>query len=546
VLPSARAAAFAADGSAMALAARRLVEVLSLGVRRRSFAFRVASPVRALAIDGRGDRVAVSTLDGRIVVRSASGVVLDVRPRAVQTSLALDDAGRTLAGASGHRFAVWRVSGRSTRPELQLETGSDVTRLAVAPDGKLVAAASSDGDVRLYRVPGGAFAGSGLTPSPVTAVAFARDGRSFAVGSTDGIVRVFDTETGRLVTLLSGHRNLVTTVAFSRNGQALVAGAADGRTRMWDSGLAPELSLVARPPGCCTAIASAGSHVLVAAGRRTIEYVGRSRRAVFTQPSAVTSVAAAGRAAVTGGRDGRVRVWASPRRSFSLGAPISAVAATPTVIAAATRAGRVEVRSVDGARLAAFREPGGVAGLAVSADGRLLATAGLDGVGRIRDLRTGRLLHRLAGHTEPLTSVAFTPDGKTLATASFDHDIRVWDVESGRQVYRLRAAHVAVVSGVAFSPDGRWLVSAGPTRAGLWYAKSGVAAASLRGHTLRLVGAVFTGPSRIVTASVDGSVRAYRCDICGGFDELVVRADRRIAATGGGLTPDEQRRYLVP
>src|SRR5204862_6168362 len=151
-----------------------------------------------------------------------------------------------------------------------------------------------------------------------------------------------------------------------RNGHALVAGAADGLARIWESGLTPELSVVARPPGCCAALASSGDRVLVAAGRRTIEYAGRRRAAVLTQPSVVTSVASAGGTVVTGARDGRVRVWASSRRSFSLGAPISAVAATPTVIAAATRAGRIEVRSLDERRIARFREPAGVAGLAVS------------------------------------------------------------------------------------------------------------------------------------------------------------------------------------
>ncbi|MFL5929458.1 MAG: hypothetical protein ACJ77E_21195 [Gaiellaceae bacterium] len=539
-----RAAAIAADGSAVAVAARRLVEVLSLGSPRRSFAVRVRSPVRALATDGRGDRVAVATLDGRVLVRGAAGVVLDARARTVQTSLALDDDGRAVAGGAGHAVTVWRVGGRATR----IDTGNDVNRVALAPDGTLVAAAGSDGGVRLWRVADGASAGPlGLTPSPPTAIAFARDGRSFAVGSRDGIARVFETETGRLQTVLSGHRAVVTSVAFSRNGYALVAGAADGRARIWESGLTPELSVVARPRGCCAALASADGRVLVAAGRRTIEYAGRRRAAVLTQPSVVTSVASAGGGTVvTGGRDGRVRVWASPRWSFSLGAPISAVAATPAVIAAATDAGRIEVRSLHDDRIAVFRQPAGVAGLAVSPDGRLLATAGLDGVGRIRDLRTGRLLHGLFGHTAPLTSVAFTPDGTMLATAGKDHDIRVWDVASGSQLYLLRAAHFAAVSGVAFSPDGRWLVSAGPTTAGLWYAKSGVRVAYLRGHEEPLVGAVFAGSARIVTASVDGSVRAFRCDICGGFAELVALADRRVAATGGALTPAEQRRYLVP
>src|SRR5204863_4355382 len=117
--------------------------LLPLPSPRRSSAVRVHSPVRALAIGGRGDRVAVATLDARVLVRGASGVVLDARARAVQTSLALDEGGRTVAGGAGHAVTVWRVGVRATR----IDTGTDVNRVALSPDGTLVAAAGSDGGV---------------------------------------------------------------------------------------------------------------------------------------------------------------------------------------------------------------------------------------------------------------------------------------------------------------------------------------------------------------------------------------------------------------
>jgi Novel STAND NTPase 1 len=101
-----RAAAFAADGSAVVVARRRLVEVRSMSVNGRSFAFRERSPVRAIAIDARGDRVAVATLDGRVTLHNAGGSVFTARPVFAPASLALDTAGRTLAAAGGSRVAV--------------------------------------------------------------------------------------------------------------------------------------------------------------------------------------------------------------------------------------------------------------------------------------------------------------------------------------------------------------------------------------------------------------------------------------------------------
>jgi WD40 repeat protein len=165
---------------------------------------------------------------------------------------------------------------------------------------------------------------------------------------------------------------------------------------------------------------------------------------------------------------------------------------------------------------------------------------------RIRDLRSGRLIHQLAGHTNSVTAVTFNPDDTLLATSSVDKDVRLWNVAAGQLAHRLRR-HFAVVSGVAFSPDGRWVVSAGPGTAGVWRADNGKFLAFLRGHADRLVGAGFTAGARaVVTASVDGTIRRSRCDVCGDIDVLLRLADRRLAATGRQLTAGERRRYLGP
>jgi hypothetical protein len=48
----------------------------------------------------------------------------------------------------------------------------------------------------------------------------------------------------------------------------------------------------------------------------------------------------------------------------------------------------------------------------------------------------------------------------------------------------------------------------------------------------------------IVTGGVDGTVRLYACEICGGLDDLVAFAGERLAATGRELTREERKRYL--
>src|SRR5262245_18325338 len=66
----------------------------------------------------------------------------------------------------------------------------------------------------------------------------------------------------------------------------------------------------------------------------------------------------------------------------------------------------------------------------------------------------------LKGHQGAVTAVAVSPDGKRLATASADRTVKSWDIMTGELVLTARG-HTGSVNAVAFSPDGRRLISAG-------------------------------------------------------------------------------------
>ena len=76
---------------------------------------------------------------------------------------------------------------------------------------------------------------------------------------------------------------------------------------------------------------------------------------------------------------------------------------------------------------------GQVNALAVSEDGRLLASASWDGSVGLWDVATARLLHMMAGHESSVSDVAFSPDGDLVFSASADGTIRNWDVETGME-----------------------------------------------------------------------------------------------------------------
>ena len=101
-----------------------------------------------------------------------------------------------------------------------------------------------------------------------------------------------------------------------------------------------------------------------------------------------------------------------------------------------------------------------VLAVAYSPDATMLASAGDDAVVRLRDLATGRVLGRLEGHGDAVSSLAFSSDGRTLATASYDRTVKLWDVATRRLKMTL-AGHTNWVFSVAFATDGKSLASGG-------------------------------------------------------------------------------------
>src|SRR5262249_22091346 len=67
---------------------------------------------------------------------------------------------------------------------------------------------------------------------------------------------------------------------------------------------------------------------------------------------------------------------------------------------------------------------------------------------------------RLRGHRSWVTSVAVSSDGKHIASASGDGTVKLWDAVTGQEIRTLRG-HAGEVTNVTFSPDGRLLASAG-------------------------------------------------------------------------------------
>ena len=111
---------------------------------------------------------------------------------------------------------------------------NNVSSIAFAPDGKILASGSWDNTIRLWNPTTGQHLTTFYGHSDnVNTVAFSPNGGMLASGSDDDTIRLWN-PAGEVHTLLAGHSDNVTSVAFSPDGQMLVSGSADGTIRVWN------------------------------------------------------------------------------------------------------------------------------------------------------------------------------------------------------------------------------------------------------------------------------------------------------------------------
>jgi WD40 repeat protein len=102
---------------------------------------------------------------------------------------------------------------------------------------------------------------------------------------------------------------------------------------------------------------------------------------------------------------------------------------------------------------------------AFSPDGRFVLTAGNTPIMRLHNLVSGDEVGRFEGYSSAgkvgVTRVAFSPDGRrVLSTSVADNALRAWDVESRKELSRCEG-HKSAVRSFAFSSDGRHAHSGG-------------------------------------------------------------------------------------
>jgi len=150
--------------------------------------------------------------------------------------------------------------------------------------------------------------------------------------------------------------------------------------------------------------------------------------------------------------------------------------------------------------------------LAISPDGRRLATSSEDWTMRIWDLQNLDLVATVDAPPGGYASVVYTPDNEALIVSDSTGNISMLDARTGalRTTFEAKKSPTARLS---MSPDGRYIV-AGADGDGLiriWEISTGNVVQDLDGHAAKVTSVEFTPDGRgLVSGSVDGTTRLWR------------------------------------
>ncbi|MFZ0709523.1 MAG: hypothetical protein WAM53_05740, partial [Terrimicrobiaceae bacterium] len=459
-----------------------------------------AEGITALAF-GPGGALTVATAGGGVSLISAAGERQSLREAAQANvrCLAWREKGEPLLAAGDENGVIELLKSEVQSDGLASVPGG-IQDLAWSPDGQSLAAACTDGTVRIWTVSEASDAEPQVLTAhkgPVLSVAWSADGSRLASGGNDGTVYIWRPSAafGPVTTYSKGVP--LNSLSVSEDGKRIAAGSERGDVFAWDA-----------ETGANSAIWNAGSRVLCLAWQP-----GQERLA-------------------SGNESGEIHVWhRSARDPVNSVKPGESTAANDQTVwrvrwsldgkklASSSHTGAVQIWEPDGNAPPLFigKLPDYALGLAWSPDDKMLAAGSTHGeiwLWRVSD--GGEPVVKISGepgrgHADSVASLAFLPGGNILASCGRDGTLRLWDVRSGAAL-----AATPPVGGflddLAHSKDGSKISAVGTDGyLRVWESDGLVPSLAIPLHQ-RPVAAVAWQGERIFSASDDGTVSVLDLD----------------------------------
>jgi len=453
------------------------------------------------------------------VLAAQAASVLDSDPdQSLALAVAAFEKERTAAAERALRLSL---AGSHVRAVLANHRGKLVS-VAYSPDGLQLAMASNDGRAEVWdtatRALNRSFDNVAFNSRSLVMLAFGGAGRYLTTVDAGGVVAVHDLSSGARPQKLAppGGRNHWA-ASFSRDGSRVCVATDDKVIRVWELPSGNALGERKVQDARITHLAFSGD--------------GNTLAAVSgpePEPEAPAPTAAVSSQAPTAGQKSTVRVWEvgtdNPVLTVEEPAVVTALALSSDgrrlATATGAQTGPVKVwdlapgKPVPTSPTWTTYHSGEVSDVSFNTTETILAIATtngraqLNGTAQLWDLRT-KLFRGVMNCQAPITHVTFSTDGERLLLRCEDKTAMIWPIGTNESI-ALRG-HTGAVLDAVFSPDGRTVATASADgTARVWDVFPGPRPIMLSGPLAPWSDAVFSPDSqRVITACVDNVVRVW-------------------------------------
>ena len=314
----------------------------------------------------------------------------------------------------------------------------------------------------------------------ITSIAMAADGASAFVGTEAG--NIYGVETEKLVTQLrgTGHNSPVTDVCFPHGTSDLFITSAGNDIRVWHTQKRTELLRIQVPNLTCNCIAINRQGTSIVSGwddGKVRAFAPETGKLQYTindaHAESVTAInlTSTGQRLITGGRDGRVRVWSVGNKGQVMEMSFKEHKKEVTSINVSHNDDECITSSADGSCLVwnlrrASRANALFASTVFRAilyhpDESQLLTCGSDRKISYWDTTDCTAIRVIEGSTEEICSLDIEKkEGRVFVSGGVDRTVKVWLYDEG-EIVATGVGHSGAISKVKVSPDNSLIVSVG-------------------------------------------------------------------------------------
>jgi WD40 repeat protein len=331
--------------------------------------------------------------------------VYDLPP--VITSIDFSPDGKLLAVAGYHEVLLQNADGSALVGRL-VGLSERIQALAFSPDGTMLAAAGGSpgrfGELQIWDVAKKKLkASQSITFDTIYGLSWSPDGTKIAFGCSDNSVRAVDVVTGKQILYQGAHSEWVLGTVFSKDSKFLASISRDGTVKLTEVATQRFIDNVTSiTPGALKGGLLAVARDPVKREQKVkVDAVGIDKSDKWYDELLIA------------GSDGEPRLYKMHRETKRvIGDDANKVREYPVM-------------------------PGRIFALSFNKDGsRFAAGSSLDGTGEVRVFQTAdaKQVSKFVGQPGPVYTVAYHPDGKIVAEAGFDGMVRLIDPETGKLV----------------------------------------------------------------------------------------------------------------